>query len=103
MPAPATDVSDDHRSRVNAKPDGELYTVAGLQTRIQAPDGLDEFHTRVHRPLRIVFMRLWIAKIDEQTVPEVLRNMSLVTLNHHGCSRSPWQWRSSGRAVHSCG
>jgi len=31
-------------------------------------------------------MRLWIAKVDEQTIPEVLRNMSLVALNHHGRS-----------------
>ena len=86
VPAPATDVSDDHRSRVDAKPDGELHAVAGLQTRIQPPDGLDEFHARVHRPLRIVFMRLWVAKVDEQPIPEVLRNMPLVALNHHGRS-----------------
>jgi hypothetical protein len=82
--APATDVSDDHRSRVDAKPDGELHTVAGLQTRIQPPDGFDEFHARVHRPLRIIFMRLWIAKVDQQPIPEVLRNMPLVALNHYG-------------------
>ena len=71
---------------VDAKSDGELHTVAGLQTRIQPLDGLDEFHARVHRPLRIVFMRLWVAKVDEQPIPEVLRNMPLVALNHHGRS-----------------
>ena len=47
---------------------------------------LDEFHARMHCPLRIVFMRLWVAKVDEQTIPEVLRNMSLVALHHHGRS-----------------
>ena len=34
VPALKHDVSDDHRSR-DAKPDGELHAVAGLQTRIQ--------------------------------------------------------------------
>jgi hypothetical protein len=86
VPAPATDVSYDYRSRVDAKPDGELHTVAGLQTRIQSPNGLDECHARVHRPLCIVFMRLWVAKVDQQTIPEVLRNMPLVALNHHSRS-----------------
>jgi hypothetical protein len=86
VPAPATDVSDDHWSRVDAKPDGELHAVAGLQTRIQPPDSLDEFHARVHRPLRIVFMRLWVAKVDQQTISEVLRNMPLVALNYRGRS-----------------
>jgi hypothetical protein len=69
---------------VDAKPDGELHTVAGLQTRMQPPDSLNEFHARVHRSLRIVFMRLWVAKVDQQTIPEVLGDMPLVALKHPG-------------------
>ena len=38
----------------------------------------------MHRPLRIVFMRLWVAKVDQQTISKVLRNMPLVALNHLG-------------------
>ena len=54
------------------------------RSRIQPPDGLDEFHARVHRPLCIVFVRLWVAKVDQQPISEVLRNMPLVALNHPG-------------------
>ena len=76
VPAPTTNGSDDHRSRVDAQPDGELHAVAGIETRIQLPNGLNELHARVHRPLRIVFMRLRVAKVDQQPIAEVLGDMA---------------------------
>jgi hypothetical protein len=52
-----------------------------LQVSIQGPDGLDNVQSGLHRPLRIVFMSLWIAKVHQQPIAEILGNMALEALD----------------------
>jgi hypothetical protein len=52
-----------------------------LQARIQEPNGLDNAQPGLHRALRIVLMRLRIAKIHQQAIAEVLGNMALEALD----------------------
>jgi hypothetical protein len=43
--------------------------------RVDALDGLDDLQGRLHRALRVVFMRARPAEVDHQPVAEVLRDM----------------------------
>ena len=54
------------------------------EVRIEFLHGCDHAQTGPYSPLRIVFMRLRIAKVDEQAITEILCNVPLQALDHHG-------------------
>ena len=55
-----------------------------VRVRIEFLHSCDHTQTCPHSSLRIVFMRLGIAKVDEQAIAEILRNVPLQTLDHRG-------------------
>ena len=72
------------RASMNAEPHGELHTVLCRQTGIQGRDGLDNAQAGVHRTPGLVFMRCRVAKVDQQPIAEVLRDVAGVVLNNLG-------------------
>jgi hypothetical protein len=72
------------RAGVDADPHGEWHPVGSLQTGIQGGDGLDHAQAGVHGAPSVVFMRRGVAKIDQQPVAEVLRDVAFVTLDDRG-------------------
>jgi hypothetical protein len=51
---------------------------------IQGGDGLDHVEAGVHGTPGLVFMRLGVAKIDQQPVAEILRDIALQALDDLG-------------------
>src|SRR5215510_3658453 len=66
---------------MNAYTDGELDTFGFLQPLIQISHGSEDTQTRAYCSLRIIFMRLGIPKVHEQSIPKELGNMSLIALD----------------------
>ena len=56
-------------------------TPHGLQSAIQGAHGLDDPQARVHGALGIIFMGTGIAKVDEQAIAELLRDVPLKALD----------------------
>jgi hypothetical protein len=57
------------------------------QTGVQRPHGLENAQAAPHRPLGIVFVRLRIAKVDQQPVAQILRDVPLKSGDHLGTGR----------------
>jgi hypothetical protein len=55
-----------------------------LQVLIQLPHRLHHPQGGAHRALAGVFIRLRVAKVDQQTITQILRDISLIALNHLG-------------------
>jgi hypothetical protein len=72
----------DDQPGVNPHPDGEPATFLRLEAHSQLPYGFHHPEPGPHRPRCIIFVRLRIAKVDEQTIAEILRNMALERLAH---------------------
>src|SRR5215471_9059126 len=51
------------------------------QAAIERVHGLHHAQAGAHGALRIVFMRLRIAKVDQEAIPEILRDMPVKALN----------------------
>ena len=68
--------------------DAEAYSkfdaVLCRQAGIQGGDGLDHAQAGVHRTPGIVFMGDRVAKIDQQPIAEILRDMALIRPNDRG-------------------
>src|SRR5215831_1167991 len=69
---------------MNAHTDSELETFRLLQTLIQVSQGSKNSQPSSYCSLRIVFMGVGIAEIDEQTVTKQLGDMPIVALNNVG-------------------
>ena len=69
---------------MHAHPHRQPHLLLRLQARIQPPHGLDQPEPRAHGALGIVLMGLGIAKVDQQAVAQILRNMPLKALDHLG-------------------
>jgi hypothetical protein len=66
----------------------ELHAFLPLQARIERRgEDRDQAQPGMHAAQGIVFMRHRPAKVDEQAVPEILRNSALVLVNDCGGSR----------------
>ena len=65
-------------------PHGQADSILLLQSAIECPQCLHHGEPGPHCPLRIVFMRLGIAKVDQQTITEILGDMASETLNDLG-------------------
>src|SRR5215471_1122634 len=59
-------------------------SLLSLQLGIERPRRLDHAKSRPHGAVGIVFMGLGIAKVDQQAIPEILRDMALKALDHLG-------------------
>src|SRR5215475_3704405 len=59
-----------------------LDTFTLLQTSTKLSHGIEDTQTRSYCSLRIVFMRLGIPKVHEQSITEQLSDMSIVALNN---------------------
>src|SRR5215217_5904909 len=62
----------------------ETNTLLSLQLGIEPPRRLDYAKSRTHGSVGIVFMGLGIAKVDQQAIPEILRDIALKALDHLG-------------------
>src|SRR5262249_2871544 len=63
---------------------GQSDTMLLLQTAIEVPHARDHPQSGPHGALGIVFMGLRIAKVDEEPIAEVLRDITLKLLDHLG-------------------
>ena len=61
--------------------DGELETFGLLQTDIQLSHGSKNTQTSPYGSLGIILMGLGIAKVDQETIPKELGDMSFIALN----------------------
>lgn len=67
---------------MDAKAYGQLHPFLSLQMRVQGGrHGLDNPQTSVCGALRVIFMGLRIANIDEQAIPEIRRDMPIKALD----------------------
>jgi hypothetical protein len=81
MPASTAHFSHYDRAGVDAKPHGKLDVILGLQAGIQRPHGLDNPQSCAHGPVRIVFVGLGVAKVNEKPITEILRYMAVKVLD----------------------
>jgi hypothetical protein len=84
MPLTPTHLPYDNQAGVDADPHSQLHTVRCCQTGIQGGDGLDHAQAGVHGTPGLVFMGCGVAKIDQQPVAEILRNIALKSLDDLG-------------------
>src|SRR2546429_9790413 len=66
---------------MNAYMDGELDPLRLLQPLIQVSQCMEDTQPRAYGSLGVIFMCLGIAKIDEETIPEQLGDMSFIALD----------------------
>jgi hypothetical protein len=64
--------------------DTELHPFGLVQPLIQVSEGRKHAQTSPDGSLRVIFMGLGVAKIDEETISEQLRNMPIVPLDNLG-------------------
>src|SRR5262249_36378501 len=55
-----------------------------LQAGVELPQGLHDAQPGPHGALRVIFMRQGVAKVDEQSIAEILRDMSLKARDYLG-------------------
>jgi hypothetical protein len=78
------DLTHDHLTGMEAQAYGEGYPALPREARIELPDGFRHPEPRPHRPRGVIFVRPGIAKVDQQPIAEILRNMPVIALNHSG-------------------
>src|SRR6266850_6650202 len=66
---------------MDAQTESELDTFLSLQTGIQVFHGIEDTQARSYRSLGVIFMRLGIAKIDQETVAQELSGVSFIALD----------------------
>src|SRR5438874_577457 len=92
VPAASSYLAHDDQSRVDAQAHGESNALRLFQTRFQRAQGLENAQSGTYGSRRIVFMRLRIAKVDQQAIAEILRNSALEVLDdlRAGCLVGPY-------------
>ena len=86
VPSPTAHLPHDHQTGVNAHPHGQPSAGIVHQAARERRYGCDQRQSGAHGTLGVVLMRLGIAKIDQQPIPEVLRNMAVKALDDRGAS-----------------
>ena len=76
--------TDHHQSRVDAQAHRQSYALLRCQPGLEGGQGVEHPQPGPHRPLGIVFVRLRIAEVHEQAIPEVLGNGALKALDDGG-------------------
>ena len=78
---PTTHLPHDDQTGMNTYPHRQPYTPLVLQAGVQQAAGLNKAQACTDGALGIVFVRLGITIVDQQTVPEVLRNIAVEALD----------------------
>ena len=81
VPPPAAHLPHHHEPGVDPDPHGQPDALVLAQPGVEYPQGLQYAQSGAHGALGIVLMRLRIAEVDEQPVPQVLGDMALVALD----------------------
>jgi hypothetical protein len=84
LPPPAAYLPHDDDSGVNPHADREVDARPLAQAAVEGGHRLHDAQAGPHRTLRVVFMRLRVAEIDQEPVAEILRNMPLKALDNLG-------------------
>jgi len=69
---------------MDAGADSDPHPVTLDELGVERLHGRHHAQARSYGPLCVVFMRLGIAKVDQETIAEVLRNVPLQGLDHCG-------------------
>jgi hypothetical protein len=77
LATPTAHFAYNHHSGVNADADRQAHVIALRQTGIECSQRLHHVKASSHGPSGVVFMRLRVTKIYQQTIPKVLRNMAI--------------------------
>ena len=73
-PVATADVAHHHRPGMDTQAHGQVHPLVLDQPRVQHRHGLYNAQSGAHGALRIVFVGLRIAKVDEQAVAQILRD-----------------------------
>ena len=84
LAAATAHLAHDHQPRVDADAHGQLHPFVLCQTGIERSQRLHNPKTSADGAAGVVFVRLRIAEVHQQPIPEVLRNMALKTLDNGG-------------------
>ena len=84
LPPPAPHLPHHDQPGMDPQAHGQVHPPLLPQAGIELSHGLDHAQPGPHRPLRIVFMRQGIAKVDQQAIAEILGDMPLKALDHLG-------------------
>jgi hypothetical protein len=84
LPPTTTHFAHHHQTSVNAEPYRQADAFVLLQAGIQRLHGVEHPQARTDRPLRVVFMRVWIAKVNQQAIPKILGDIPPKLLDHLG-------------------
>jgi hypothetical protein len=57
-------------------------TIGLLQTGMEVSHGNKHSQTRSYSSLGVIFMGVGIAKVDQETIPKELSNVTVIALNH---------------------
>jgi hypothetical protein len=67
---------------MDADADRQADARALRQARIELSHRRHQAQTGPYRPLSVIFMRLRIAKVHQEAIAQLLRNIATKTLNH---------------------
>src|SRR5215468_11444968 len=69
---------------MNPYTDGELDALGLLQTGIEVSHGSKNSQPSPYCSLRIIFMGMGVAKVDQETIAKVLGNIAIIALDNVG-------------------
>jgi hypothetical protein len=78
---PTAHLPHDHQTGMDAYAHGELNVLLLLQPDIELSHRLQHRQAGVDRPLCVVLVRLWVAKVDQQAITKILGNMTVEALD----------------------
>ena len=84
VPVPAPHLPHHHESGMHPQAHGELHAALLGEAAIQLCHGLNHPQASRHGPLGVIFMGAGVAQIDQQAIPQILRDMALEAGNHPG-------------------
>ena len=84
LPGAAAHLPHHHQPGMDPQAHGQLHPPLLRQAGIELAQGLHHPQPGPHRPLGVIFVRQGIAKVDQQAIAEILRNMPLKAGNHLG-------------------
>ena len=84
LPGAAAHLPHDDQPGMDPQAHRQLHPPLLRETGIELPQGLDDPQPGPHGPLGVIFVRQGVAKVDEQAVAEILRDMALKAGDHLG-------------------
>ena len=82
LPRTAAHLPHHHQPGMDPQAHGELHPPLLPQAGIELAHGLDHAQPGAHGPLGVIFVRQRVAKVDQQAIAEVLRDMPLKAGDH---------------------